>query len=76
MKKVFNWLNTNNRWKYIVGGLCIGLGANDWYCAGYAGMVTACALEYVEAKNYKCDWLRLAITVAGAIVGHTIRAVI
>lgn len=76
MKKVLEWLNTNSRWKHLAGGLCIGLGANDWYCAGYAGVVTAGALEYVEAKNYECDWWRLAVTAAGAIVGHAIRAVI
>lgn len=38
-QKVIKWLKASNRWKHLVGGLLIGLGADDWYCACYTGAV-------------------------------------
>ena len=77
MKKIFEWLSKIDRWKHLVGGVCIGFGANDWYCAGYTGLVTACALEYRDkVMGYKFDWGRFLLTAAGAVVGHIVRVVL
>lgn len=74
MKKILNWLMTSNRWKHLVGGLCIGIAANDWYCAVYAGVLTAGALEYKDkAHGSAWDWADFGCTVAGVAVGHCIR---
>ena len=45
MKKIVEWLNQSNRWKHLVGGIIVGAGANDWYCAAYAGFGVAGTLE-------------------------------
>lgn len=77
MKKLFEWLKTSSRWKHLLGVMCIGLGANNWYCAGYAGLVAAGALEFKDkAHGGEWDWIDFGLTAAGAIVGHTIRAVL
>lgn len=74
-KKTFiGWLKESDRWKHLTGGFLIGLGADDAYCAAYAGMGVASALElkdhlYGEGWDWK-DWL---CTVAGVIVGHLTR---
>lgn len=74
MKKILNWLMTSNRWKHLVGGLCIGIAANDWYCAVYAGVLTASALEYKDkAHGSAWDWTDFGCTMAGVAVGHCIR---
>ena len=36
-EKVIEWFSKSNRWKHFVGGVLIGLGADDWYCACYTG---------------------------------------
>ncbi len=45
MGKILEWLKTINRWKHLAGGFLIGLGANSAYCAAYAGIGVAAALE-------------------------------
>ena len=45
MKKIFKWLRESNRYAHLLGGVAIGLGADNWYCAGYAGVGVASALE-------------------------------
>lgn len=45
MKKILKWLKLSNRWKHLIGGVCIGLGADDDYCAAYAGLGVAASLE-------------------------------
>lgn len=45
MKKIITWLKSSNRGRHIVGGFLIGLGADDTYCALYAGAGVAGALE-------------------------------
>lgn len=44
MKKIIEWIKQSNRWKHLLGGILIGLGANDWYCAAYSGIGIASAL--------------------------------
>lgn len=45
MKKIIEWIKQSNRWKHLLGGILIGLGANDWYCAAYSGIGIASAIE-------------------------------
>ena len=76
-KKVIKWLKTSNRWKHLVGGLLIGLGADSWFCACYAGVGVGAALELKDVLwGGSWDWIDFALTLGGAVVGHSIRAVL
>lgn len=55
MKKIITWLKSSNRGRHIVGGVLIGLGADDTYCALYAGAGVAGALE-LKDKLYGGKW--------------------
>ena len=73
-KKIITWLRTSNREKHIVGGVLIGLGANDTYCALYAGAGVAGALELKDVLcGGKWDWIDFGCTMAGVVVGRLIR---
>jgi len=48
MKKIIEWLGDSNRWKHLLGGVLVGAGANDIYCAAYAGIGIAGALEFKD----------------------------
>lgn len=77
MKKIWKWLLVSNRWKHFVGGLLIGLGANTNYCAAYASLLTASALEFKDKSwGGKWDWIDFSLTLAGVIVGRLIRILI
>lgn len=77
MKKIFDWLKSSNRWKHLLGGVLIGLGANSFYCAVYAGAVAAGALELKDKLHGGYwDWFDCVLTVAGAAVGGGIRLII
>lgn len=74
MKKIFNWLKDSNRYKHLVGGILIGLGADDTYCAAYAGIGVAGALELKDKLHGgKWDWVDFGCTVVGVAIGRTIR---
>lgn len=74
MKKIWDWLKQSNRYKHLVGGMAIGLMADDWYCAGLAGVGIASALEYKDkAHGGAWDWLDWGLTIAGVIVGYGLR---
>lgn len=68
--KIFNWLSESNRFKHLIGGFFIGLFADDVYCAAYAGIGVAGALEYKDYQwGGKPDWIDFALTVAGTAIG-------
>lgn len=77
MKKVIEWLKSSSRWKHLVGGVLIGLGADDFYCAMYAGAAAGGALE-LKDKLHGCywDWIDFGLTLLGAAVGGGIRLII
>lgn len=60
MKKVIKWLKESNRYKHLIGGVLIGAGANSLYCAAYAGIGVATALELKDrmwgGKADIIDW--------------------
>jgi hypothetical protein len=77
MKKIIDWLKDSNRWKHLIGGACIGLGANSIYCATYAGVGVAGALELKDKLwGGKPDWIDFSLTVAGVAVGYGLRVLI
>ena len=77
MKKIKEWLKTSNRGKHLFGGVLIGLFANSIYCAAYAGVGVASALELKDklwgGKPDIVDW---SLTVAGVAIGYGLRVVI
>lgn len=80
MKKIIDWLFASNRIKHLVGGVFIGAGADSWYCAEYAGIGIAGALELKDvlwAKSWKkWDWIDFTLTVVGANIGYGLRTLI
>ncbi len=74
MKKIIKWLGASNRYKHFVGGVVIGLGADSNYCAAYAGVGVAGALELKdELWGGKWDWIDFGCTLAGVVVGRLTR---
>lgn len=74
MKKILKWLRLSNRWKHIIGGAIIGLGADDDYCAAYAGVGIAASLELKDKLwGGEWDWIDFLLTLAGVSVGRIIR---
>lgn len=77
IKKIYNWFKESNRWKHLVGGVLIGLGADDAYCAAYASVGIAAALEFKDkAHGGKWDWIDFTLTVIGCAIGFGIRTLI
>jgi hypothetical protein len=71
---IIDWLKASNRWKHLTGGFIIGLGANDAYCAAYAGIGVAGALEYKDYQwGGKPDWIDFSLTVLGTAAGYGVR---
>lgn len=57
MKKVIKWLKESN--KHLMGGMLIGAGANSLYCAAYAGIGVATALELKDRMwGGKAEWIK------------------
>lgn len=76
-KKIINFLRESDRWKHLVYGMLIGLGANTLYCAEYVGVGVGAALEYKDkATGGKFDWIDLAMTVLGVNIGYGIRVLV
>lgn len=77
MKKIIEWLSASNRWKHLVGGMLIGFGSDDWYCALYSSAGVAAALELKDKIwDGQWDWIDLSLTVTGAVVGYSIRTLL
>ena len=66
MKKVIKWIKESNRYKHRIGGVLIGAGANSLYCAAYAGIGVATALELKDKMwDGKADIIDWGLTVGG-----------
>lgn len=77
MKKLVDWLKKSNRYKHLAGGFIIGLGADDNYCAAYAGLGVATALELKDKLwGGKWDWIDFTLTVVGVVLGRLIRMIL
>lgn len=77
MRKLFTWLKESNRYKHLLGGIAIGAFANSLYCAAYAGVGVATALELKDKLwGGKFDFVDLSLTLAGAAIGYGVRIMI
>lgn len=77
MKKLFTWLKESNRYKHLLGGIAIGAFANSLYCAAYAGLGVATALELKDKMwGGKFDFVDLSLTLAGVAIGYGVRIMI
>lgn len=76
-QNIIEWLKTSNRWKHLVGGLIIGLGSDNWYCALYAGIGVASALELKDRLwGGEWDWIDLTLTATGSVIGYLTRSLL
>ena len=77
MRKLFTWLKESNRYKHLLGGIAIGAFANSLYCAAYAGVGVATALELKDRMwGGKFDIVDLSLTLAGTAIGYGVRIMI
>lgn len=77
MKKVIKWLKESNRYKHLIGGVLIGAGANSLYCAAYAGIGVAIALELKDRMwGGKADIIDWGLTVGGVAIGFGVRTLV
>lgn len=77
MRKLFTWLKESNRYKHLLGGIAIGAFANSLYCAAYAGLGVATALELKDKMwGGKFDLIDLSLTLAGVAIGYGVRIMI
>lgn len=71
------WLKESNRWKHLLGGFVIGLGADSPYCAAYSGAGVASALELKDKLwGGKWDWTDWLLTIGGTGFGYAARYLI
>lgn len=71
---IIDWFGESNRQWHLVGGLLIGLFANSWYCAGYAGAGVAGAMEFKDyVKGGTPDWIDFDLTFGGALLGYFLK---
>lgn len=77
MRKLLTWLKESNRYKHLIGGIAIGAFANSLYCAAYAGIGVAAALELKDKLwGGKFDLVDLSLTLAGVAIGYGVRIMI
>lgn len=77
MRKLFTWLKESNRYKHLLGGIAIGAFANSLYCAAYAGVGVATALELKDKMwGGKFDFVDLSLTLSGVAIGYGVRIMI
>lgn len=70
MKNVIEWIKQSNRWKHLLGGVLVGLGSNDLYCAAYSGVGVASALELKDKLwGSTIDLVDWSITLVGVAIG-------
>lgn len=73
MENIINWFKESNRWKHFIFGIIIGLFAYGWYCAAYAGIGVASALELKDKLwGGKWDWIDWGLTVGGVTLGFLV----
>lgn len=71
---MIKWIKESNRWKHLIGGILIGVGANSTYCAAYATVGVASALELKDKLwDGKWDWIDWILTIIGGAIGYSLR---
>lgn len=68
--ELIEWIKQSNRWKHLLGGVLVGLGSNDLYCAAYSGVGVASALELKDKLwGSTIDLVDWSITLVGVAIG-------
>ena len=66
---LINWFKRSNRWKHLLYGFLVALIAGFAFTCG-----AAAGMEFKDNQwGGKWDWIDFGLTVAGALVGATIR---
>ena len=74
---IIDWFKASNRWKHLGLGYLAGWGADDWYCAIYAGIGVSGALEFKDWQwGGKPDWIDFTLTFAGFCLGYLTRSLV
>lgn len=77
MGKLKDFLKASNHWRHLVGGFGVGVCSNDVYCAAYAGVGIASALEFKDKSwGGKWDWIDWSLTLIGVAIGYSVRFVL
>ena len=77
MKKLLNWITTSNRHLHILGGVLIGLFSDGIYCAAYATIITASALEFKDVQwGGRWDWTDWSMTILGGALGYGLQTLV
>lgn len=81
MKKIWKWLIESHRYLHLLGGMILGILSCCWWCTLLTGAAVAGALElkdylYNGKQLTAWDWIDLALTFGGAIVGYFIKSMI
>lgn len=76
-EKIFKWLGESNRGKHLIGGFIVGLFAEDAYCAAYAGLLVAGAMEFKDWQwGGKPDIIDFGMTILGTAIGFGVNRLI
>lgn len=74
MNKLIQWFAASNRYKHLIGGFIIAAAAPDIISAVYAVILVAAALEFKDRQwGGRFDWVDLAVTVGGGVIGIALR---
>ena len=76
--RIGEWFRESHRWQHFVGGVLVGMGANDPYCAAYTGIGVAGALEFKDwqSEGARPELADFLLTVAGVAVGYSMRVAV
>lgn len=77
MKKILSFLKGSNRYKYLIGGILIGLLSMHTWTAIYSTIAVASCLE-LKNKLRGCywDWLDWILTILGGSIASLIYSVL
>ena len=77
MNKLITWLTTSNCHLHLLGGVLVGLFADGIYCAAYAVVLTASALEFKDIQwGGRWDWTDWLMTGLGGAFGYGLHSLL
>ena len=73
-KKIKEFFSKSNRYKHLCGGVVVGLIIISGFDAILGTTAVAMALEYKDkAYGGKWDWINIACTCIGGVIGSIVR---
>lgn len=74
LKKIKEFFSKSNRFKHLLGGVAVGLIIMSGFDAILGATAVAMAMEYKDkAYGGKWDWIDIACTCVGGIIGSIVR---